>query len=423
MECFDCGKTLDKGDLLQQSCQACGEALMPDDVAQLEKELGIVRKAPEVVAPVLQPEGGIKVPDMMECKSCGVPLYLDDLKTYLNGGDCTYCGTPDPDAVAKQSAPEPVVDAKPDLEIPEVPESVNKSISHGDPMTAFVYGDPANIANGIEIRVRLCTGPLAGFEFNLPYDKIIGREFLSKAISEECSKIASKWDVTALNPPPKKEWYAKSLSRISREHFKVNFSGTIEDMGSANNTYLDREEVFGEGDVFELGKVLSIADELMLTRVHFEGMADTHDPTGDGLGINIRHAQTGISIDVPSGKKFHLGRLREDGRREPFAFAIEDHMTRMDGMNHDDLRRISRRHVTLEVDSDGDVSIENIDGKPVSIVSSEYITGGGPNREEVDLDAANTNYSTKLSPLYDGVVVHDIHITIGKMTFIITRNS
>ena len=404
MECFDCGKTLDKGDLLQQSCQACGEALMPDDVAQLEKELGIVRKAPEVVAPVLQPEGGIKVPDMMECKSCGVPLYLDDLKTYLNGGDCTYCGSPDPDAVAKQSAPESVVDAKPDL---EVPEPVSQSISTPE--------------NGI--LVRICTGPLAGFEFNLPYDKIIGREFLSKAISEECSKIASKWDVTALNPPPKKEWYAKSLSRISREHFKVNFSGTIEDMGSANNTYLDREEVFGEGDVFELGKVLSIADELMLTRVHFEGMADTHDPTGDGLGINIRHAQTGISIDVPSGKKFHLGRLREDGRREPFAFAIEDHMTRMDGMNHDDLRRISRRHVTLEVDSDGDVSIENIDGKPVSIVSSVYITGGGPNREEVDLDAANTNYSTKLSPLNHGVVVHDISITIGKMTFIITRNS
>ena len=399
MECFGCGKALDKGDLLQQSCQACGEALMPDDVAQLEKELGIVRKAPEVVAPVLQPEGGIKVPDMMECKSCGVPLYLDDLKTYLNGGDCTYCGTPDPDAVAKQSAPEPVVDAKPDLEVPEVPEPVSQSISTPE--------------NGI--LVRICTGQLVkiGVQFKLPTDKVLGREFFKEIIDNHSYSDEMNAEVL-VEHVVESEWYAKSLSRISREHFKISEDGTIEDMGSANGTFLDREEIFGLGGTFEHGMVLSIADEIMLTRVH---------SPDDGLGIKINHVSSGLVIDVPADKKFHLGRLREDGRREPFAFAIEDHMTRMDGMNHDDLRRISRRHVTVEVDSDGDVSIENIDGKPVSIVSSVYITGGGPNREEVDLDAANTNYSTKLSPLYGGVVVHDISITIGKMTFTITRNS
>ena len=76
MECFFCGKTLDKGDMLARSCQKCGEELMPDDIAKLENELGIVREAPEVEAPVLMPEGGIKIPDMMECKNCGVPFTL-----------------------------------------------------------------------------------------------------------------------------------------------------------------------------------------------------------------------------------------------------------------------------------------------------------------------------------------------------------
>ena len=349
------------------------------------------------------PEGGIKVPDMMECKSCGYPLYGDDLMSYMNGKDCNYCNTSDPDAVVSQ----PVVESEP--------------ITEQDPETAETDSPERSQSEVTEpeggIAVRLCTGPLAGFQFNLPTDKILGREFFKKTISDMCDDWAANISPTIVLRNvdlPSNEWYAKSISRISREHFKIAEDGTIEDMGSANSTFLDREEVFGEGDSFELGMVLSIADELMLTRVH---------SVEDGPGITITHAQTDIPIDVPSGKKFHLGRLREDGRREPFGFAIADHMKRMNGMDHDDLRRISRRHATVEISQNGDVSIENIDGKPVSIVATVYITGGKPPREEVDLDATTTNYSTTLSPPHLGVIVHDISLTIGKMTFIITRNS
>jgi hypothetical protein len=393
MDCLDCGKSLDLSDLAAGSCQSCGEPLLPDDIKHLEAKLNIVKEVPEVEAPVLMPEGGIKVPDMMECKSCGYPLYGDDLKSYMNGGDCNICNTPDPDAVAKQSSPEPVVESEPIAE-------------QGQIKSTDIEPSEVNEEGGI--RVRLCTGPLAGSAFNLPTDKILGREFFKEILDYHLKDH----NVEALiENTIDEKWYAKSISRISREHFKISEDGTIEDMGSANSTFLDREEVFGEGDAFELGMVLSIADELMLTRVHSEE---------DGPGITITHAQTGISIDVPSGKKFHLGRLREDGRREPFGFAITDHMKRMDGMDHDDLRRISRRHATVEINSNGDISIENIDGKPVSILAMQHyqstILYDESHTEQLDLDASTTNYCTS---------THDerIEITIGKMTFIITRNA
>jgi hypothetical protein len=396
MDCLDCGRSLDLSDLAAGSCQSCGEPLLPDDIKNLEAKLNIVKEVPEVDAPVLLPEGGIKVPDMMECKNCGYPLYGDDLNSYMNGGNCNYCNTPDPDAVVSQ----PVVESQP---MAEQESEVTETDSSEQSLSEF--------SKEGGIRVRLCTGPLAGFQFNLPTSDILGREFFNKILSEQYNKIAASHNVTALNPPPSKDWYAKSIARISRDHFKIAEDGTIEDMGSANSTFLDRQEVFGEGDAFELGMVLSIADELMLTRVHSEE---------DGPGITITHAQTGISIDVPSGKKFHLGRLREDGRREPFGFAITDHMKRMDGMDHDDLRRISRRHATVEINSNGDISIENIDGKPVSILAMQHyqstILYDESHTEQLDLDASTTNYCTS---------THDerIEITIGKMTFIITRNA
>lgn len=397
MECYFCGKTLDKGDMLARSCQKCGEELMPDDIAKLENELGIVREAPEVEAPVLMPEGGIKIPDMMECKNCGVPLYLDELKSYMNGGDCAYCGVPDPDAAVQEASPEPPVDAKPDSEVEEVPQQIIQSISVPE--------------NGI--LVRLCTGPLAGESFKLPIDEIIGREFFSKIIKnsvhnynaesfidEQGSITGSTYLTNNTGVEPSEEWYAKSLSRVSREHFKISEDGTIEDMGSANGTFLDREEIFGQGDAFELGMVLSIADEIMLTRVH--------EPE-DGPGMRICHKQTGIVIDVPADKMFHLGRLREDGRREPFAFALEDQMTRIDGMNHEDLLRISRRHAIIWVDHELGLSVENIDGKEVIIDDWDGIrTQLGPENTSVFVGMA-TNCSDK--------------VTVGKMKFVISRNS
>ena len=130
--------------------------------------MSIVKEVPEVEAPVLVPEGGIKIPDMMECKSCGYPLYGDDLKSYMNGGDCNICNTPDPDAVAKQSSPEPVVESEP--------------ITDKDQIKSTEV-EPSEVSEEGGIRVRLCTGPLAGSTFNLPTDKILGREFFNKRIS------------------------------------------------------------------------------------------------------------------------------------------------------------------------------------------------------------------------------------------------
>ena len=65
-------KTLDVNDCDIGTCQGCGEYLMPEDIAKLEKELGIKKEAPEVEPPKLVPEGGIKVPEMMECKTVDI---------------------------------------------------------------------------------------------------------------------------------------------------------------------------------------------------------------------------------------------------------------------------------------------------------------------------------------------------------------
>jgi len=374
-------------DLAAGSCQSCGEPLLPDDIQNLEAKLNVVKEVPEVDAPVLLPEGGIKIPDVLICKNpaCGFELYGDEIKSYMNGGVCNYCNASDPDAVASQ----PVVESE------KISDEAESAMSESSEQSE----SEASESNG-GIRVRLCTGPLSGFQFNLPTDIILGREFFKKTISDMCDDWAANIMPTiVLNNVdlPSIEWYAKSISRISREHFKISEDGVIEDMGSVNSTYLDREEVFGEGDSFELGMVLSIADELMLTRVHSEK---------DGPGITITHTQTDISIDVPIGKKFHLGRLREDGRREPFGFAITDHLKRMSGMDHDDMRRISRRHAFVELLDDG-VWIGNIDGKPV------HIKDWDGNVWELDAEKTSINVGYVL-----GVMdINDAMITIGKMNF------
>jgi len=341
MQCLDCGRDFEQADLLAVSCQGCGEALMPDDIANLESKLGIVHKIPEIAIPVTLPEDGIKIPDAMECANpdCELPLYGSEIKAYVNGGPCQYCGQSDLNVAATSEvihSPEPV-DLSAQIANEEVPEAVK--VLH----------------SGNSIRTRICTGPLAGTEFDLPTDVIIGRDLFNALIQSE-----SVTSVTDEN------WYTKSISRISREHFKLAPDGTVTDMGSANSTYLEREEVFGEGGKFELGKVLNLADQIMLTRVH---------SNGDVRSIRIIQPDTQIAIDVPEGMKFHLGRLREDERREPFAFAISDHLERTDGMDAGEFLRISRRHVTVELLGQEAV-IENIDGKLVTIDSKDFNLDG-----------------------------------------------
>jgi len=341
MECLDCGRNLEQADLLAVSCQGCGGALMPDDVSNLKAKLGIVIEAPEIEAPVLVPDGGIKVPNVLECKNteCGMPLYGSEIETYMKGDPCQYCGKSDSSA-SSNPTPESIpsqqqknVEENIDLLsiAPEGEEPVDKTET--TPEVSEPVPEPFK---GKTLRTRFCTGPLAGTEFDLPTGTIIGRKLLNEIISAE-----SKSQGTDLG------WYSKSISRISRDHFKLDEDGTITDMGSVNGTILDREEIFGEGNKFGLGNVLNLADEIMLTRVH----SSDEDPSF----IRITNNETKISIDVPQGVKFHLGRLREDGRREPFALVISDHMKRTDGMDADDFRRISRRHATVEFQENGDV--------------------------------------------------------------------
>jgi|GEM_PF-4335588 hypothetical protein len=357
MECMDCGNALGQNDLIAVSCQGCGEALMPEDIEKLEAKLGIVKEIPEIETPVLIPEGGIKIPEVLDCKNdeCGMPLYGSEIEEYLKGVPCQYCQKSAPG----QSAPIVVPTPEPE---PLPQEPVESSTKEGSQPVTEPF-------TGKTLRTRFCTGPLAGTEFDLPVDTIIGRKEFNDIITSE-----SKAKGTDLN------WYSKSISRISREHFKLTEDGTITDMGSNNGTILDREEIFGEGGKFGLGNVLNIADELMLTRVASRGMA-----------MHITHVETNITIDISVGGKIHLGRLREDGRREPFTLAISDHMNRTDGMDADEIRRISRRHVILRLDyitgpevSTPQLVIENIDGKKVRVNPTKR------NPEPTELNSKNT---------------------------------
>lgn len=359
MQCLDCGKDLVQADLLAVSCQGCGEPLMPEDVSNLEAKLGIVKEAPEIEAPVLMPEGGIKIPDVLDCKNadCGMPLYGSEIEGYMKGVPCQYCGKPDPSATST-----PSIETPPELEKQEEPQ---EPIDNSNAETSQPEPEPFA---GKTLRSRFCTGPLAGTEFDLPTGIIIGRQFFNDTVATESK-----------NSGTDSSWYSKCISRISREHLKLDEEGNITDMGSANGTILDREEIFGEGNKFGLGTVLNLADELMLTRVQ---------SGDDGAAIRITNEETNITIDVPQGVQFHLGRLREDGRREPFAFAISDHMKRTDGMDADEIRRISRRHVTVELQENGEIKVQNIDGKEVHVIS------GGTQVEDVytstKLDTNNT---------------------------------
>lgn len=409
MECLDCGKSFDKEDLLAMTCKGCGEPLMPEDVKNLEAKLGIAKEVPEVEVPVLVPEGGIKLPDVMDAPCCNMPLMGKDLIDFSKGGQCPYCNAPNPNA---QSVAQPTVE-------PPVPESAVQFVTT-EPESSVASakvseGDSVNtIQNDKSILVRMCTGPLAkaadypsGNIFDLPVNKILGREFFNKQIA-----------ILADNNPEVKAWYKKSVERLSREHFMIMDDLTVKDMGSTNSTYLDRDEIIDQGGKFTSGKFLILADEIALSRVH--------NPADDGPALRITHCDTGITVDVPEVQRLHLGRLREDGRREPLTFVVGDTLKRTDGMDHDELRRISRRHATIYIEEFEDpdatkgkvtsmvkgITVENIDGKNVVIeetnLNGEDSFTGSPAKYELDGAQSKISLPQKAHLL-----------TIGKQNFFI----
>ena len=389
MQCLDCGKKLGQADLLAVSCQECGEPLMPEDVTKLEASLGIIHKAPEIEAPVLLPEGGVHIPKVLDCKNskCSMPLYGDEISGYLQGTPCQYCGKIDPEAPSSKGHETEHSQGIPNTESKVTGENIPSELQTSEvPTPVIKEGVPFT---GSTLRTRFCTGPLAGAEFDLPTGLIIGRQFFNDIIA-----AVSKTKGTNVN------WYKKSISRISREHFQVKEDGTVTDMGSLGGTILDRDEVFGEGDKFVLGKILNLADELFLTRVKSKD---------DGPVLRITNIMTNIAIDVPAEKEFHLGRWRDDGRREPFALAVADHMKRTDGMNEENIRRISRRHVLVTLKNDNSIHIQNIDGKKVSIETD------WEDPESVAQHAVLNEERTEIT------LINNVMLEIGKSQYSIRR--
>lgn len=386
---------------------------MPDDIKSLEAKLGIVKEAPEIKVPVLVPEGGIKLPDVMDTPCCSMPLMGQELIDFNSGGRCPYCNAPNPDGnptIAPQVGP--AYPGRP----PKGPNAY--------PDALIGMANPFSTQSDKSILVRMCTGPLAKVtkigplsvtngpptmnELQLPLNQILGREFFN----EQIAKMANGDEQV-------KDWYKKSIGRLSREHFMILEDFTVKDMGSTNSTFLDRDEVIDEGGKFTSGKFLILADELALSRVHY--------PDDDGPALRVTHLDTGIAVDVPEGQQFHLGRLREDGRREPFAFVVSDTLKRTDGMDHDELRRISRRHAIIYIEEFEDqdatrgktpsmkkgFTIENIDGKNVLIeesnVNNDYSMTA--HQRKYELNAENS----KISIQHKGA--HEL--TIGKQNFLI----
>jgi hypothetical protein len=410
MECLDCGKSFDKDDLLAMTCKGCGEPLMPEDAKNLEANLGIVKEVPDIEVPVLVPDGGIKLPDVMDSPCCGIPLMGQELIDFNSGKQCPYCNAPNPNAGNSTTLPPAAESAKvPKLSV----QGAAAEPTSTEPMSQENTATPTQ--SDKSILVRMCTGPLAnvsdypaGNIFDLPVNKILGREFFNQQIA-----------TLADGDEQVKTWYKKSIERLSREHFMIMEDLTVKDMGSTNCTYLDRDEVIDQGGKFTSGKFLILADEIALSRVH--SSAD------DGPSLRVTHCDTGITVDVPEGQQFHLGRLREDGRREPLTFVVSDTLKRTDGFDHDELRRISRRHATIYIEEFEDpeatrgkmasmvkgLTIENIDGKQVLIeesnVNNDYSLTA--NQRTYKLNAENSKHSIH----HKGAHL----LTIGKQNFLI----
>lgn len=353
LDCIDCGKIFDEGDLAAGACQGCGEPFTPDTVIQLNAQFGHVVEAPEVIAPVVQTEGP---PQEIECANpdCAMPLMGDDMAAYQNGLGCPYCRH----NKQAQSVPKP-------------PQSqqVSQNVSQSQPPVT----PPVSSASTWPFYVN--SGPLAKHKavIHLPNAEIIGRKFFTEALQAACQSHGA--DFTA---------YHKALGNISREHIVLEFNVTclmgdptpffLTDQGSTNLTHVNRDEVSGTVRFGE-GQMLVLAQELHLSMAPTSG------------GIEISHADTGVSValNLTAPEGLHLGRLQRNGQHEAFAKAVLGAMDADSTLDSDEYRRISRRHahvihhpgststtgdppslsVTCESGKDATVLIQNATARPV----------------------------------------------------------
>lgn len=312
LDCIDCGKIFDEGDLAAGACQGCGEPFTPDTVIQLNAQFGHVVEAPEVIAPVVQTEGP---PQEIECANpdCAMPLMGDEMAAYQNGLGCPYCGH----NKKAQSVPKP-------------PQSqqVSQNVSQSQPSVT----PPVGVST---VPFYVNSGPLAKHKavIHLPDAEIVGRKFFTEALQGACQSYGA--DFTA---------YHKALGNISREHIELAFDVTcvmgdptpffLTDQGSTNLTHVNRDEVSGTVRFGE-GQMLVLAQELHLSIA----------PRSTG-GIEISHVDTGVSValNLNATEGLHLGRLQTNGQHEAFAKAVMGAMDADVVLNSDEYRRISRRH-------------------------------------------------------------------------------
>lgn len=336
--CADCGKELDEMDMAMGGCQGCGEMLTPDTVQVLREAFGQVQVSPDIAPP---PVAGPDMPDGVICETsdCGMDLMGDQMAAYEAGQPCPFCG------VAKNSATPPVPTPTPS----QVPP-------------AATVGTPQSMATGsatAPVHLLVNSGPLAKHNATimLPTGQIIGRKEIKQQIHDACAQYSVSTG-----------FYDKAISRISREHCKLSVNPVtenlmVEDMGSTNHTYVDREQVIA-GTSVEIGhhQMLVLAGKLYLIRPG--QMPIIH--TSTGVRLFFAGPQTLHPGSVSSPVAIHLGRLQLDGSHEAFAKAIMLSMEDDPALDPDDFRRVSRRHATLRL-NDGEYTLTVEEGKTATV--------------------------------------------------------
>lgn len=372
--CADCNKGLDELDMAMGACQGCGEMLTPDTVQVLREAHGQVQESPDIAPP---PVAGPDMPDGVMCENadCGMDLMGDQMTAYESGQPCPYCGEAKTSTPSSEPAPTPVT----------------------APSSATVGASSAS-ASGMStapVHLLVNSGPLAKHNASivLPTNQIVGRKQIKQQFHEACAQ----YNVST-------SFYDKAISRVSREHCKLSINPSsenliVEDMGSTNHTYVDRQQVIAGTSVeIENHQMLVLAGKLYLIRPG--QMPIVHASTG--VRLFFVGPQTLHLGSVSSPATIHLGRLQLDGSHETFAKAIMQTMEDDPALNADDFRRVSRRHASLTL-KDGEYTLSVEEGKTASV--AQHGTASGP---------ATTVDSTRVETFPTGV---GASITLGKQTF------
>jgi hypothetical protein len=344
MRCVGCGSGLGEIDLLNSSCQSCGDILLPDDLATLRREMGIAPDAPpEVENPVIEatPE---KVPDSVDCPGCNTPLMGEDLAQW-NTGACPYCSHENEGAAAGTTQPEEVI---------YIPDNLDYDENENDEESSEDFElHPSGVLpelppDGDTIPMIINVGPMVGQVIDVPVGAPVGRK-----------------DLFGLLPDP---WYEKHLKRVSGEHFEV-FVGRDEDervgivdLGSSNGTYVGGTRISGtEMTVVSTDTDINIGGNIQLCSLDAaKSTLDIAERLASEPHFYVTHNQSGIRVLTYAG--VHLGRMTEGDEMERWA-AMADLQLRAMGQDDSILAYLSRRHFTVSLGEDGSLSLDVFEGK------------------------------------------------------------